>query len=80
MNSYGNAYAGAAFHCYAGSVGNQDQFHNAFPSKSIYFTECSGTFGSDWWSDIKASKSFGPAPFKSFCFRVCSPDFKVVYG
>lgn len=53
MNSSGNAYAGVAFHCYAGSVSNQDQFHNAYPSKAIYFTECSGTFGSDWWSDIK---------------------------
>ncbi|KDR79564.1 hypothetical protein GALMADRAFT_137365 [Galerina marginata CBS 339.88] len=53
MNSAANAYAGVAFHCYAGSVSNQDQFHNAYPSKAIYFTECSGTFGSDWWSDIK---------------------------
>ncbi|KAF9558907.1 glycoside hydrolase family 30 protein [Agrocybe pediades] len=53
MSSYGSAYAGAAFHCYAGSVGNQDQFHSAFPSKAIYFTECSGTIGSDWWTDIK---------------------------
>ncbi|KIM38454.1 glycoside hydrolase family 30 protein [Hebeloma cylindrosporum] len=53
MNSYGNAFEGAAFHCYAGSVRNQDIFHNAFPSKSIYFTECAGTIGSDWWSDIK---------------------------
>ena len=22
-------------------------------SQDIYFTECSGTVGSDWWSDIK---------------------------
>ncbi|KAH9476350.1 Endo-1,6-beta-D-glucanase [Psilocybe cubensis] len=53
MSSYGSAFSGAAFHCYAGSVGNQDQLHNAYPSKEIYFTECSGTIGSDWWSDIK---------------------------
>ncbi|KAF9485722.1 glycoside hydrolase [Pholiota conissans] len=53
MNSYGSAFSGVAFHCYAGSVSNQDQFHNAFPSKGIYFTECAGTIGSDWWSDIK---------------------------
>ncbi|KAJ7703693.1 glycoside hydrolase family 30 protein, partial [Mycena rosella] len=49
----GGAYDGVSFHCYAGTVANQDLFHNAFPSKNIYFTECSGTIGSDWWSDIK---------------------------
>ncbi|KAK7441836.1 hypothetical protein VKT23_016497 [Stygiomarasmius scandens] len=48
-----NAFAGAAFHCYQGSVSQQDSFVNAFPNKEVYFTECSGTFGSDWWSDIK---------------------------
>ncbi|KAL0571110.1 hypothetical protein V5O48_010842 [Marasmius crinis-equi] len=42
-----------SFHCYAGSVSDQEQFHKAFPSKDIYFTECSGTIGSDWWSDMK---------------------------
>ncbi|KAJ6479912.1 glycoside hydrolase family 30 protein [Mycena vitilis] len=53
MQSNGVAFDGVAFHCYAGSVSNQDSFHSAFPSKNIYFTECSGTIGSDWWSDIK---------------------------
>ncbi|KAJ7290335.1 glycoside hydrolase family 30 protein [Mycena rebaudengoi] len=53
MQSNGAAFDGAAFHCYAGSVANQDSFHSAFPSKNIYFTECSGTIGSDWWSDVK---------------------------
>ncbi|KJA25337.1 glycoside hydrolase family 30 protein [Hypholoma sublateritium FD-334 SS-4] len=53
MGSYADAFTGAAFHCYAGSVSNQDSFHNAYPSKAVYFTECSGTIGSDWWSDIK---------------------------
>ncbi|KAJ6504441.1 glycoside hydrolase family 30 protein [Mycena vulgaris] len=53
MQSNGAAFDGAAFHCYAGSVSNQDSFHSAFPSKNIYFTECSGTLGSDWWTDIK---------------------------
>ncbi|KAG7087652.1 hypothetical protein E1B28_013600 [Marasmius oreades] len=48
-----NAFAGAAFHCYGGSVGQQDDFRNKFPNKEVYFTECSGTIGSDWWSDIK---------------------------
>ncbi|KAJ7732982.1 glycoside hydrolase [Mycena metata] len=49
----GGSYDGVAFHCYAGAVSNQDSFHAAFPSKNIYFTEYSGTIGSDFWSDIK---------------------------
>ncbi|KAJ7142496.1 glucan endo-1,6-beta-glucosidase [Mycena epipterygia] len=53
MQDDGAAFDGASFHCYSGSVANQDLFHSAFPSKNIYFTECSGTIGSDWWSDIK---------------------------
>lgn len=53
MQSYGSAFDGVGFHCYEGSVANQDAFHQAFPSKSIYFTECAGTVGSDWWSDMK---------------------------
>ena len=39
------AYAacrGVAFHCYAGQVGAQSRVAEAFPGKSIYFTECSG--------------------------------------
>ncbi|KJA25268.1 glycoside hydrolase family 30 protein [Hypholoma sublateritium FD-334 SS-4] len=35
MNSYANAFTGVAFHCYAGSVSNQDLFHNAYPSKGL---------------------------------------------
>lgn len=53
MQQAGNAFAGAAFHCYEGNVADQDNFHNAYPSKEIYFTECTGSMGSDWWSDIK---------------------------
>ncbi|KAK7681614.1 hypothetical protein QCA50_015347 [Cerrena zonata] len=53
MQQASSAFAGVSFHCYGGSVSNQDTFHNAFPDKEIYFTECSGTMGSDWWSDIK---------------------------
>ncbi|EMD39801.1 glycoside hydrolase family 30 protein [Gelatoporia subvermispora B] len=48
-----SAFAGVSFHCYAGSVTDQETFHNAYPDKEIYFTECTGTYGSDWWSDIK---------------------------
>ncbi|KAL0952777.1 hypothetical protein HGRIS_007001 [Hohenbuehelia grisea] len=53
LQAGGNAFDGVAFHCYAGTVDQQDAFHSKFPDKEIYFTECSGTFGSDWWSDIK---------------------------
>ena len=48
-----NAFAGVSFHCYGGNVAQQDNFHNIYPEKEIYFTECAGTIGSDWWSDIK---------------------------
>ncbi|KAF8797523.1 glycoside hydrolase family 30 protein [Phlegmacium glaucopus] len=53
MQEDGSAFTGVSFHCYAGSVANQDAFHNAFPSTPILFTECSGTYGTDWWQDIK---------------------------
>ena len=36
MEDDGNAFDGVAFHCYAGSVLNQDAFHNAFPSTVNY--------------------------------------------
>ncbi|KAI0299042.1 glycoside hydrolase superfamily [Multifurca ochricompacta] len=39
MQQAGSAFDGVQFHCYAGSA--------------IYFTECTGTYGTDWWSDIK---------------------------
>ncbi|KAI5827850.1 glycoside hydrolase family 30 protein [Schizophyllum commune Tattone D] len=53
INDAPNAFVGVAFHCYAGNVGQMDSFHNAHPNKEIYFTECAGLVGSDWWSDIK---------------------------
>ncbi|KAI0769030.1 glycoside hydrolase [Trametes elegans] len=53
MNDGASAFAGVGFHCYAGGVAQQDAFHAAYPKKDIFFTECSGTYGSDWWSDIK---------------------------
>ncbi|KAJ7657870.1 glycoside hydrolase [Mycena polygramma] len=53
MQAAPNAFDGVAFHCYSGDVSQQDTFHTAYPTKEIYFTECSGTIGSDWWSDIK---------------------------
>jgi hypothetical protein len=33
MQSAPNAFAGAAFHCYAGSVSQQANFVNAYPNK-----------------------------------------------
>jgi len=53
MQAAGSAFAGVAFHCYAGGVSGQSTFHNAYPSKEIYHTECSGTLNTDWWSNIK---------------------------
>ncbi|KAK2465514.1 hypothetical protein APHAL10511_002406 [Amanita phalloides] len=53
MQDAGDAFDGIAFHCYRGNVAQQDIFIQQFPDKEIYFTECSGTFGSDWWKDIK---------------------------
>lgn len=48
-----DAFAGVAFHCYIGQVDNQDVFHNNFPEKELYFTECSGMLGSDFWTDLQ---------------------------
>ncbi len=45
--------AGAAFHCYAGDPNGQVTFHNAYPAKDIWFTECSGTVGSSFAGDLK---------------------------
>ncbi|KAJ7151952.1 glycoside hydrolase family 30 protein [Mycena filopes] len=53
MQDDGGSYDGVAFHCYEPSVANQDSFHSAFSTKNIYLTECSGSYGSDWWTDIK---------------------------
>ncbi|KAH9947622.1 glycoside hydrolase superfamily [Amylocystis lapponica] len=53
MQSAASAFSGASFHCYEGSVSDQKQFATAFPDKAIYFHECTGEYGSDYWSDIK---------------------------
>ncbi|PBK71630.1 glucan endo-1,6-beta-glucosidase [Armillaria solidipes] len=53
MQAAGDSFAGVSFHCYSGDVTDQDTFHTAYPNKEIYFTECAGTIGSDWWSDLK---------------------------
>jgi len=35
--------------------------------KEVYFTECSGTFGSPWWDDIKV------VPLFSQSFQIALP-------
>jgi glucosylceramidase len=40
--------AGTAWHCYYGDMSAQSTVQRAFPTKSIYFTECSGR---DWSTD-----------------------------
>ncbi|KAF7290463.1 Glycoside hydrolase family 30 protein [Mycena kentingensis (nom. inval.)] len=53
MNAAGSAYDGVAFHCYSGSFTDMAKFRSAYPTKNMAFTECTGTVGSDWWSDVK---------------------------
>jgi len=52
-NSSAASYlAGSAFHCYAGDVSAQSTVEAAYPNKGIWFTECSGTVGSTFASDL----------------------------
>jgi O-glycosyl hydrolase len=53
MSKYGKALSGVAFHCYKGNYKQQQAFTNQHPDKEVYFTECTGMIGTDWWSDIK---------------------------
>ncbi|THH14377.1 hypothetical protein EW146_g5945 [Bondarzewia mesenterica] len=53
MQQASSAFDGVSFHCYEGTVDQQDSFYSAYPSKDIYFTECTGEIGTDWWSNIK---------------------------
>lgn len=55
MQDAGSVFDGVAFHCYAGDVSDQSEFTAKYPSKEVFFTECTGTIGTDWWSDIKVS-------------------------
>jgi glucosylceramidase len=43
----GKWLAGTAYHCYSGNPSNQTALHQAFPSKGIWFTECSGSHGAN---------------------------------
>ena len=44
--------AGSSFHCYAGDEGAQTTVEMAYPTKDIWFTECSGTVGSSFAGDL----------------------------
>jgi glucosylceramidase len=46
MNEGTGIYEGSAWHCYGGNVSAMTGMHNAYPTKSIYLTECTGSFGS----------------------------------
>jgi glucosylceramidase len=39
--------AGTAYHCYSGDPSAMTALHNQFPTKDVYFTECSGSVSSD---------------------------------
>ncbi|KAF9235917.1 glycoside hydrolase family 30 protein [Melanogaster broomeanus] len=53
MQQAGSAFDGVSFHCYQGSVSDQAEFTSQYPNKEVFLTECTGTLGSDWWSDLK---------------------------
>lgn len=44
--------AGSSFHCYNGYVSAQSAVKAAYPGKAIWFTECSGTVGSNFAGDL----------------------------
>lgn len=44
--------AGSSFHCYAGDPSAQSTVETAFPSKDIWFTECSGITSSTFSGDL----------------------------
>jgi len=48
----GDFVAGTAFHCYAGDVSAQSTVQTAYPGKGLWFTECSGTVGSNFAGDL----------------------------
>lgn len=45
--------AGSAFHAYGGNVAAMSSVHDAFPNKDLYFTEISGTVGTDFSADLQ---------------------------
>lgn len=61
-NSTAASYtSGIAWHCYAGSASAMGTFHNAFPNKATYETECSGGTweGSNWPNGFQNTLELG---------------------
>ncbi len=51
-SSAGAYVAGSSFHCYNGDVSAQSAVKTAYPGKDLWFTECSGTVGSNFAGDL----------------------------
>jgi len=53
--------SGTAWHCYAGSPSAMTNFHNSYPNKDIYETECSGGTweGSNWPNGFQNTVELG---------------------
>ena len=67
---------GAAFHCYGGDPSAMTTFHEAFPQKSVYMTECSG---GDWQSDPFANTiDLGIQSTANWARRRVSPPYRSV--
>ena len=58
MDLAGDAFSGVSVHCYIGDLWQQEEFTSRYPDKELYFTECTGTFPSDFWGDIKVNTVF----------------------
>ncbi|KAE9397809.1 glycoside hydrolase [Gymnopus androsaceus JB14] len=48
-----SAFSGVSFHCYAGSQSDVGAFASQFPNVPMYQTECAGTTGSNFWTDVQ---------------------------
>lgn len=53
MEQAPGAFDSVSFHCYNGTVEQQGEFQALYPDIDIYETECTGTIGTDWWTDVK---------------------------
>ncbi len=61
-NSTAASYvSGTAWHCYAGDPSAMTSFHNSYPNKDIYETECSGGSweGSNWPAGFQNTMELG---------------------
>ncbi|MGN6244787.1 MAG: glycoside hydrolase family 30 protein, partial [Motilibacteraceae bacterium] len=63
---YAAAFAGTAFHCYAGDVSAQSQVLAAAPDKQVWTTECSG---GTWATDFGGNLGWGAKNMLVGAFR-----------